>query len=179
MVRPPNKRADSVYFVTSKDENGEKNDPFYYLPKSFKERTHKVGRLVSHWAPQVSILSHKSVGGFMSHGGWNSVLESVTNGVPMICWPLYAEQRMNATMVAEELRVGVRPGVLPAKEVVGREEIVRMLKEIMEGKPNTIRERVKEMKESAASAMKIGGSSFTALQEFAKECQTRGPSGPN
>ncbi|XP_028775661.1 anthocyanidin 3-O-glucosyltransferase 5-like [Neltuma alba] len=100
----------------------------------------------------------------MSHCGWSSTLESITNGVPMICWPLYAEQRMNATLLAEELRVGVRPKMLPAKKVVGREEIASMLREIMEGKPNHIRERVREVKESAAKAIL----SRTVLDHLAK-----------
>ncbi|KAL7231955.1 hypothetical protein ACSBR2_010053 [Camellia fascicularis] len=61
------------------------------------------------WAPRMEILSHPLVGGFLSHFGWNSTLESLTNGVPMIAWPLYAEQRMNATMLVEELGVAVKP----------------------------------------------------------------------
>ncbi|KAF5798678.1 putative anthocyanidin 3-O-glucosyltransferase [Helianthus annuus] len=91
-----------------------------YLPEGFLTRTQKVGLVVSSWAPQVEILNHTSVAGFLTHCGWNSTLESVTNGVPMIAWPLYAEQKMNAAMLTEELKVAVRPEVLPTKKS-GRE----------------------------------------------------------
>ncbi|RCU28216.1 hypothetical protein DVA69_17590, partial [Acinetobacter baumannii] len=82
-----------------------------------------VGLVVPLWVSQVDILSHPSIGGFWSHCGWNSSLESMTNGVPMMVWPRYAEQRMNATMLTEELGVAVRSKVLPSKKMVGREEI--------------------------------------------------------
>ncbi|GLT79980.1 hypothetical protein SLA2020_514450 [Shorea laevis] len=59
------------------------------------------------WALQADILSHTSVGRFLSHCGWNSSLESLTNGVPMIPWPLNAEQRMNATMLLKEVGVAI------------------------------------------------------------------------
>ena len=71
---------------------------------------------------------HPSVGGFLSHCGWSSTLESITNGVPMIAWPLYAEQRMNAMLLVEELGVAVWPKVLPTKKVVDREEIASMVR---------------------------------------------------
>lgn len=171
VVRPPNRgHADSAFFRTG-DGNRENDDPSNYLPEGFAGRTHKVGKLVAHWAAQVSILRHPSVGGFLSHCGWSSALESITNGVPMICWPLYAEQRMNATLLAEELGVGVRPKVLPAEKVVGREEVARMLRDIMEVRPNPVRDRARELKESAAMAVKRGGSSYNALDLIAKQCR--------
>ncbi|KAK9948695.1 hypothetical protein M0R45_004260 [Rubus argutus] len=102
VVRPPTtKSADSAFFTSG---NGD-GDHSSYLPEGFLTRTRDVGMVVPLWAPQVDILGHPSVGGFFSHCGWNSTLESVTNGVPMIAWPLYAEQRMNATLLTEELGV--------------------------------------------------------------------------
>lgn len=118
------------------------------------------------WAPQADILGHPSVGGFFSHCGWNSTLESVTNGVPMIAWPLYAEQRMNATLLTEELGVAVRSEVPPWKKVVGREEIQRMVRKIMVEKDGfKIRDRVKELKLSGEKALREGGSSYSALSQ--------------
>ncbi|KAD4585954.1 hypothetical protein E3N88_23555 [Mikania micrantha] len=63
------------------------------LPEGFLNRTKERGLVVKKWAPQVAVLGHKSVGGFVTHCGWNSVLEAVSFGVPMVGWPLYAEQR--------------------------------------------------------------------------------------
>ncbi|KAF7828819.1 anthocyanidin 3-O-glucosyltransferase 5-like [Senna tora] len=174
VVRPPNTgSADSAFFSTG-DGSRDADDPTNFLPEGFLDRTQEVGRVVPQWAPQVRILRHPSVGGFLSHCGWSSTLESITNGVPMVVWPLYAEQRMNATLLAEELGVAVRPKVLPAKKVVGREEVASMVKEIMEvekeGKPNPIRKRARELKESAMKALEEGGSSYTALCHVAKQC---------
>jgi hypothetical protein len=74
-----------------------------WLPAGFEERTAKanMGLLVRGWAPQVRILAHPSTGAFMSHCGWNSILESLCHGVPLIGWPLGAEQFFNAMLVAE------------------------------------------------------------------------------
>lgn len=74
-----------------------------WLPAGFEERTSqaKTGMLVHGWAPQVRILAHPSTGAFMSHCGWNSILESLCHGVPLIGWPLGAEQFFNARLVVE------------------------------------------------------------------------------
>ncbi|XP_054823544.1 anthocyanidin 3-O-glucosyltransferase 5-like [Prosopis cineraria] len=171
VVRPPHRgHADSAFFSTTTG-NLASEDPSNYLPEGFTDRTRSTGKLVPQWSDQVTILRHPSVGGFLSHCGWSSALESITNGVPMICWPLYAEQRMNATLLAEELGVGVRPKVLPAEKVMGREEIARMLGDVMKGKPNPIRDRARELKESAAMAMKRGGSSYNDLDLVANLCK--------
>jgi coniferyl-alcohol glucosyltransferase len=107
------------------------NDVLAYLLDGFLDRTQNLGLVVTQWAPQAEILGHGSIGGFLSHCGWNSSLESILNGVPMIAWPLYAEQKMNATELAEELRVAVRPKIAPTKGIVGREEIGMMVRKVM------------------------------------------------
>ncbi|KAK9165795.1 hypothetical protein Scep_000986 [Stephania cephalantha] len=81
-----------------------------FLPNGFRERNEGKGLVIIDWAPQVLILDHEAVGGFLTHCGWNSVMESVCAGVPMITWPLYAEQFYNEKFVNEVLRIGVRVG---------------------------------------------------------------------
>ncbi|XWS42014.1 hypothetical protein CRYUN_Cryun17cG0132200 [Craigia yunnanensis] len=76
--------------------------------EGFISRTRDRGMTVPQWAPQVEISSHPSCGGFFTHCGWNSATECITNGFPMIAWPLYAEQRMNATLLTEEIGIAVR-----------------------------------------------------------------------
>ncbi|OVA01929.1 UDP-glucuronosyl/UDP-glucosyltransferase [Macleaya cordata] len=105
VARSPNeKAANGTYF----DPHSTK-DPFDFLPKGFLDRTKKLGLVVPSWAPQIQVLSHGSTGGFLTHCGWNSTLESVVHGIPLVAWPLFAEQKMNAVMLAEDLKVALRP----------------------------------------------------------------------
>ncbi|KAL0400672.1 UNVERIFIED_CONTAM: UDP-glycosyltransferase 88B1 [Sesamum latifolium] len=78
------------------------------LPAGFQDRTKDRGLVVKSWAPQVAVLNHESVGGFVTHCGWNSVLEAVWAAVPMVAWPLYAEQKMNRLVLVEEIKVALR-----------------------------------------------------------------------
>ncbi|KAM0915218.1 hypothetical protein ACQ4PT_010989 [Festuca glaucescens] len=92
------------------------------LPEGFVERTEGRGLVVKVWAQQVDVLQHRATGAFATHCGWNSVLKGVTAGVPMVAWPLYAEQRMNKVLLVEDLRVAVemvgwRQGLVRAEEV--------------------------------------------------------------
>ncbi|KAL2940877.1 UDP-glycosyltransferase 92A1 [Bienertia sinuspersici] len=86
--------------------------PEKWLPKGFEKRMQEkeLGFLVKNWAPQVEILSHKSVGGFVSHCGWNSVLEAISQGVPILGWPMAAEQFFNAKFLVEEVGICVEIG---------------------------------------------------------------------
>lgn len=168
IVRAPTVTNRHAVFFTSGNADDE---PSAYLPEGFISRTHEVGQIIPLWAPQVDILSHPSVGGFLTHCGWNSILESITNGVPMIAWPLYAEQRMNATLLTEELGVAVRPEALPSKKVVEREEIAKMVRKIMVDEQGFgIRAKVNELKQTAEKALSEGGSSRHALSKFAESC---------
>lgn len=76
------------------------------LPKGFSDRTAQLGR-VTGWAPQVAVLSHPAVGGFVSHVGWNSTMESLWCGVPIAAWPVYAEQHLNAFVLVKELELAI------------------------------------------------------------------------
>ncbi|KAG1346477.1 hydroquinone glucosyltransferase [Cocos nucifera] len=159
---PSDKEAGGAFF-------GDKSadDPLNYFPEGFLERTEGSALVLRFWAPQVEVLSHSSTGGFLSHGGWNSTLESVVHGVPMIVWPLYAEQRMNAVMLSETMKVAMRPEV-GKDRVVRREEISRVVKELMEGEGGrAARERMAELREAAAKALTEEGSSYKALAEVA------------
>lgn len=173
VVRAPTvANADAAFFTSG---NGSADDdPPDYLPEGFIQRTGERGQLVRLWAPQVDILRHPSVGGFVSHCGWNSALESITSGVPMIAWPLYAEQRMNAALLREELGVAVGPEALPPNSLVGREEIAKMVRKIMVDEDGLgIRAKVKGLKLSAENALSDGGSSRRALSLFARVCEAK------
>jgi hypothetical protein len=105
---------------------------FYYYLKTLGEFHHSN----SVWAPQVDVLHHLATGAFVTHCGWNSVLDGIIAGVPTLCWPLYAEQKMNKVFMVEEYGVGVemvgwQQGLVKAEEVEAK---VRLVMESEEGK---------------------------------------------
>lgn len=168
VVRSPNKHCVDGSFLNAGQEP---SGPVDFFPPGFLTRTQKVGLVVTCWAPQVEILNHISVGGFLTHCGWNSTIESIASGVPMIAWPLYAEQKMNATMLTEELKVAVRPEVLPTTKVVGREEVEKMVRRLIEGEDGKeMRENVKALKEGAEKATTMNGSSYISTCKFVEDC---------
>ncbi|KAI3911149.1 hypothetical protein MKX01_036959 [Papaver californicum] len=142
------------------------NEPFDFLPEGFLERTKNLGLVVNSWAPQVQVLSHTSTGGFLTHCGWNSTLESVVHGVPLIGWPLFAEQKMNAVML-EDMKVALRPKA-NERGIIGRDEISRVVKGLMEGEEGkNIKSKMTELKSAATSVLEENGSSAKSLEELA------------
>jgi hypothetical protein len=143
------------------------------LPEGFLEATSGRGLVWPAWAPQREILSHGAVGGFVTHCGWNSVLESLWFGVPLVPWPLYGEQHLNAF----ELVAGV--GVAVALEMDRRKgffveaaELERAVRSLMDGgSEEGMRARAKASATSAAfrRAVGEGGSSCAALQRLVGE----------
>ncbi|KAJ4788283.1 Glycosyltransferase [Rhynchospora pubera] len=139
------------------------------LPDGFLDRTKDRGMVVKLWAPQVQVLQHEAVGGFVSHCGWNSTLEAITHGVPMICWPLYAEQRLNKVILMEEIKIavvmdGYDEGLVRAEEV---ETKLRWLMESEGGK--ALKERMAAVKAKAAEALGEGGSSSKSFVHFLRD----------
>ncbi|CAK9165694.1 unnamed protein product [Ilex paraguariensis] len=101
------------------------------LPVGFSEGTKDQGLMVQ-WSPQTKVLAHQSVGCFLSHCGWNSLLEAITAGVPVLAYPKWTDQPTNAKLIVDVLRVGVR--LRPDKEgVVSSEEVEKCIEEIMSG----------------------------------------------
>ncbi|XP_039817572.1 anthocyanidin 5,3-O-glucosyltransferase-like [Panicum virgatum] len=118
------------------------------LPAGFIERTKGRGMVVKNWAPQSEVVQHEAVASFVTHCGWNSTLEAITAGLPMICWPLYAEQSMNKVFLVEEMKIAVE--MEGYGELVKAEEVkakVRLVMDAEEGK--TLRERLVVTKEMA------------------------------
>lgn len=142
------------------------------LPEGFLERTKGIGKVIG-WAPQLAILSHKSVGRSVSHCGWNSTLESTYFGVPIATWPMYAEQQANAFQLVKDLRMGVEikmdyrkdMKVMGKEVIVKAEEIEKAIREIMDSE-SEIRVKVKEMKEKSRAAQMEGGSSYNSIGGF-------------
>jgi UDP:flavonoid glycosyltransferase YjiC (YdhE family) len=143
------------------------------LPDGFLERTHDRGLVVKSWAPQVDVLRHRATGAFVTHCGWNSVLEGITAGMPMLCWPLYSEQKMNKVLMVEEMNVGVemigwQEGLVKAGEVEAK---VRLVMESEEGRE--LMARVVAHNEGTAVACNDGGSSRLAFARFLADMDSR------
>ncbi|KAK1269795.1 Anthocyanidin 5,3-O-glucosyltransferase [Acorus gramineus] len=136
------------------------------LPPGFQERTKDRGLVVKSWAPQAAVLSHGSVGGFVTHCGWNSVLEAVCGGVPMVAWPLYAEQRLNRVFLVGELKLAIPIDDGFDKGVVSAAEVERRVRELMSNDDDGLRERVLRAKYESVKAMREGGSSNSVLIEL-------------
>ncbi|KAL4597600.1 hypothetical protein ACB092_11G002300 [Castanea dentata] len=137
------------------------------LPQGFIERTQGIGKVIG-WAPQVAILAHSAIGGFVSHCGWNSMLESLWFGVPIAVWPMYAEQQINAFEMVKELglAVEVKMDYDNSKQIiVTAKEIERGIREVMDP-DNEIRKNVKEIKEKSRKALIDGGSSHSSLDRL-------------
>ncbi|TVU16961.1 hypothetical protein EJB05_32965, partial [Eragrostis curvula] len=137
-----------------------------FFPEGFIERTRGIGLVVPSWAPQTAILSHPSIGCFVTHCGWNSILEAILNGVPLVAWPLYAEQRINAAMLEGQLGVATRVR-LSDGGLVCKEEVARAIECAMEnGDGETLRNKIHNLKDKVLHALNSKGSSAHALAQF-------------
>ncbi|KAL1189824.1 UDP-glycosyltransferase 72E1 [Cardamine amara subsp. amara] len=172
VVRPPvDGSACSAYFSVNSGEIRDGTPD--YLPKGFVSRTRERGLVVLSWAPQAEILAHQAVGGFLTHCGWNSILESVVSGVPMIAWPLFAEQMMNATLLKEELGIAVRSEKLPSEGVITRTEIEALVRRIMvEEEGCEMRKKVKKLQDTAEKSLSCdGGTAYESLSRITEESE--------
>ncbi|XP_019188096.1 PREDICTED: zeatin O-xylosyltransferase-like [Ipomoea nil] len=138
------------------------------LLEGFEERVKGVGLVVRDWVPQPEILSHRATGGFMSHCGWNSCMESITLGVPIAAWPMHSDQPMNSFLVARILKTGMIVREWGERhEVVkssGIEKVVRRLMGSEEG--DEMRKRAQKLGETIRKSAQEGGASRMELDSF-------------
>ncbi|KAL3506840.1 hypothetical protein ACH5RR_032222, partial [Cinchona calisaya] len=127
------------------------------LPKDFVQKTSQKGLLVR-WSPQLEVLSNEAIGCFFSHCGWNSSIEALSLGVPMVVMPQWTDQTTNAKLVQDVLKAGVRVKV-DENGLVGREEIEGCLREVMEG------ERGKLMKSNAIKWRNLAKEAYPVIIE--------------
>lgn len=139
------------------------------LPEGYMERVKGRGMIVS-WAPQLRVLAHPAVGGFLTHCGWNSILESISiGGVPMLCWPDIADQMVNRRLLVDTWKIGLE-FAQNADGMVGREEVTRVVCELLlsdDGK--ACRKRAGEWQLLLRKAVQEGGSSSASLDHFLQE----------
>ncbi|PIA47359.1 hypothetical protein AQUCO_01400200v1 [Aquilegia coerulea] len=153
-------KRSNVYFLWMVREEEQ-----HKLPTKFKDDISEQGLLVS-WCSQLEVLAHEAVGCFLTHCGWNSTIEALSLGVPMVAMPQYIDQPTDAKFVEDIWRVGVRAKV-DEKGVVQREEIENCIKDVMQGgRGEELKRNAVRWKELAKEAVDEGGSSDKNIDNF-------------
>nr|KYP47423.1 Anthocyanin 3'-O-beta-glucosyltransferase [Cajanus cajan] len=169
----------SFIWVIRKND-GNENEFSFLQEFEQKMKESKKGYIIWNWAPQLQILEHPATGGIVTHCGWNSILESVCAGLPIVTWPMFADQFYNERLVVDVLKIGVPVGVKENKwrsmgedAAVGREEIAKAVKLIM-GKEerSEMKMRVRKLGDAAKKSIEEGGSSCNNLMQLLDELKS-------
>lgn len=136
-----------------------------YLPTGYDQLIECRGTIVP-WCSQTAVLSHPAIEGFLTHCGWNSILESIWSSVPMICYPLLTDQFTNRKLVVDDWKIGVN---LHNERRVTREEVAENIRCVMSGKSSDrFKQEIKKVKKTLENALAMGGSSQKNLEQFTR-----------
>ncbi|KAG4984617.1 Soyasapogenol B glucuronide galactosyltransferase [Glycine soja] len=169
---------DFIWVVGKTDEGETKG-----FVEEFEKRVQasNKGYLICGWAPQLLILEHPSIGAVVTHCGMNTVIESVDAGLPLVTWPLFAEQFFNERLLVDVLKIGVAIGAKKwnnwndfGDEIVKREDIGKAIALLMGGgeESEEMRKRVKALSDAAKKAIQVGGSSHNSLKDLIEELKS-------
>ncbi|XP_042026245.1 7-deoxyloganetin glucosyltransferase-like [Salvia splendens] len=143
---------------------GEEGESSGELPREFLEAVEDRGVMVT-WCAQDEVLAHNAVGAFLTHCGWNSNLESISCGVPVICWPFFADQQTNCHYSCEKWGIGME-----IDHRVRRDDVAHVVREMMVGeKGKKMRLKVREWKKIAQDVTQVGGESYVNFEEVIKK----------
>ncbi|KAL2902164.1 7-deoxyloganetic acid glucosyltransferase [Bienertia sinuspersici] len=149
--------------VLGMEGNEEEISSVLEVPIEVLESTRERGFIVK-WAPQEEVLAHGAVGGFLTHSGWNSTLESIVEGVPMLCWPNGIDQLVISRFVGEVWKIGI-----DMKDKCDRVVVEDMVRDLMEGRRDEFSQRATRLSKLAAQAVGEGGSSRRALSRLVED----------
>ncbi|XP_073311522.1 gallate 1-beta-glucosyltransferase 84A24-like [Primulina huaijiensis] len=149
----------------------ESGRPPHVLPEGFMEKAGDQGKIVQ-WSPQEEVLAHRSTACFVTHCGWNSTMEALASGVPVVAFPQWGDQVTDAKFLVDVFKVGIRLCRGEAEgNIVNREEVERCLREATGGGPKAaeMKENALKWKKAAAEAVADGGTSYRNMQDFVDE----------
>ncbi|KAK6790707.1 hypothetical protein RDI58_009788 [Solanum bulbocastanum] len=148
--------------------NNNDNDNTIELPQGFEERVKGRGMMVRNWVPQLEILGHPSTGGFLSHCGWNSCMESISMGVPIIAWPNEWDQPYNAVLVTNVLKIGILLCNWTHKDKLVTSELIEKSIEILMNttQGEEMRKRAVELSNKIKSSFSPGGVTTKEVESF-------------
>ncbi|PKI32972.1 hypothetical protein CRG98_046646 [Punica granatum] len=138
----------------------EETDELY--PEGFQERVSGRGKMVG-WAPQQKVLSHPSVACFVSHCGWNSTMEATSNGVPLLCWPYFADQFLNESYICDKWKTGLKFDRGDGG-IVTRDEIKLKVHLLLDN--GEFSKQTRDLKEKVKASVREGGESHTNFIDF-------------
>lgn len=146
----------------------------HVLPNEIMEEAGERGKVIQ-WSPQEQVLSHPSVACFLTHCGWNSSVEAMTSGVPVLAFPQWGDQPTNTKFLVDVFGVGLRLSRGAGEDrLIKRDEIEKCLREAMEGpKAMEIRKNALERQVAAEKAVADGGSSHRNIKHFIDEIRKR------
>ncbi|KAG0626991.1 hypothetical protein M758_2G166300 [Ceratodon purpureus] len=142
------------------------------FPEGFEERTKGRGFVHVGWAPQLLVLSHRAVGGYLTHCGWNSTLEGICRGLPMLTWPIQAEQAMNARFLVDDVKAAIEVCTV-TDGFISKERISTAIKRLLADPEGVIvKNNMQKLRDLALAAVGEGGSVQRNLENFLQELRS-------
>ncbi|KAJ7981038.1 Glycosyltransferase [Quillaja saponaria] len=140
------------------------------LPIGFREAVHDHVMIIT-WCCQIQVSTHPAIGGFLTHCGWNSILESIWCKVPLLCFPLISDQPTNWKLVVDDWKVGIN---LTDSRVITKEEISEKIVRLMDGKSgNEYKAAITELRKALENAWTGNGSSQKNMDSFIKNVKAK------
>ncbi|KAK4481092.1 hypothetical protein RD792_011963 [Penstemon davidsonii] len=156
-----------IWIVREDSVNSDDSDVF---PDGFRDEINEKGLVIT-WCDQIKILSSPAIGGFLTHCGWNSVLESMWCGVPMICYPLKYDQPVNRKLVVDDWKIGVN---LCDGKLIDRKEVAEKIGSLMSGvNSEGLRKESKKVQGILQNAMEVGGSFEKNFNQFVEDLKAK------